>query len=351
MAAPESSIPPKAEDLQRLRAAAATDLREVEFARESLANSPNQDTLDQALAALATLTRRNIEMTFAVERLTNAVAEGKAPKIESEPLNFVLVRHGRSVGNERERILALPPTDPIRELYLKTPNFQLPLVHLGRKQAETAGKWMKENLGFEFDAAFCPDFVRSQQTAGISGQVLGLKVPWRESGLFGERSWGDFERLSQDEQHNGYERRKNDPRHWAPPEGEPMHLLELGVRLALGTLHRKYGGKNVIVSTHGERINAFRSVIERLPTERFSAIMDEGPPNGGVVQYTRQDPETGAIADHWGWVRLVCPWDPSVVKANEAWDGKWRKIERPEYSSEELLRRADAYPQIYDRSI
>ena len=49
--------------------------------------------------------------------------------------------------------------DPRRELYLNTPNYQLPLLTLGREQARIAGAWMRANLGFEFDAAFCADFV------------------------------------------------------------------------------------------------------------------------------------------------------------------------------------------------
>jgi hypothetical protein len=127
-----------------------------------------------------------------------------------------------------------------------------------------------------------------------------------------------------------------------------MEGLELGVRLSIGTLHRKHNMQNVLISSHGERINAFRVVIERLPIDRFRAIMDAGPPNCGIVQYSRVNPQTGEVAEHWQWMRLACPSDSELEQAGEAWDGKWRRIERPEYSSQELLERATAYPQIFD---
>jgi len=47
--------------------------------------------------------------------------------------------------------------------------------------------------------------------------------------------------------------------------------------------------------------------------------------------------------------RLVCPGDLSCVRANENWDGSWRRIERPEYSNDELLDMVSKFPQIYDR--
>ena len=210
---------------------------------------------------------------------------------------------------------------------------------------------MASELGFGFDAAYCPDYVRSQETGGVIGTEVDLCVKWRESGLFGERNWGDFETLSAEAQEQGYGQRIEDPRHWTPPHGESMGSLELGVRLALGTLHRKHNMQNVLVSSHGERINAFRSVIERLPLDRFKEIMDEGPPNCGIVHYSRVNPKTGEIAPHWAWMRLVCPWKMDIVKAGEKWDGEWRKIERPEYTSQELLERVSQFEQIYDQEL
>ncbi len=316
---------------------------------ELLVLHPNSPELTRTVSLIASTIEANISMNCAVEDIVRAVS-GKIV-IEGEPDNLVLERHGRSVANERGTILNEKKDAQTREEFIRTPNFRHRLIQIGRDEADTTGLWMKDQFSSDyFHAGFCPNFNRSKETGARSAIQAGLEIMWRVSSLFGERNWGGrMELLDKDEQNHEYQRRMEDVLGWAAPGGETMLLQEVLARLAMGTFHRKYNQKNVYVSSHGEKLISFRSVIERLPLERVEAMIDEGPPNGGIVHYTRINPETGERASHINWVRLMDPSNPENVRAGEKWDGEWRRIERPEYTSEELLKMVEKEPQIYDR--
>jgi hypothetical protein len=81
---------------------------------------------------------------------------------------------------------------------------------------------------------------------------------------------------------------------------------------------------------------AFRICIERMSQERFFALDVSDHPhdriqNCGILQYTRQDPVSGAIVPYANWMRSICPHDMSL-SSNE-----WVGIERPRYSDQDLL--------------
>ncbi len=281
--------------------------------------------------------------------MKGAIRRALVPRLEGEPLNLFLVRHGRSVGNEREKILRPGVPKAIQRAYLNTPNSQLKLVTRGREQAHAAGIWLGDYLrkeGITLAAKFHSDFARAEETAGILSLAAKLPGKWRESNLVGERNWGNFEALSKPEKERQYKARLLDPLHWTPDGGGTLDGLSLKVRLMSGTLHRKYCLKNVLIVTHGEYIVAYRTCVERLPHEKRQSEIDIGIPNCGIVQYSRIDPKTKQIADHFNWVRLICPWN--LGWKNGEWDGTWKKIQRPEYTARELLEKVARLPQIYD---
>lgn len=349
VAASVETAPPSPEEVCDIVQRSKAVLEELRFPKHILDGSPAPLHVQEALAQMVQLAELNARLYAAVEMLAQSVKDhALSCKVEGEPLNLILQRHGRSVGNERDHILALPDDDPRKIEFLTTPNYLLRLVQKGRLQAEAAGVWLRDNLDFSLDAAFCPDFARSQETAGVTAKAMDLKLLWKESPLLGERHWGDFDMLSLEEQEREYQRRVEDPRRWTPPGGEPILSGELAARLFIGTLHRKYNMQSVLLSTHGERIIAFRSVIERIPVERLAQMVDEVVPNAGLVHYTRKDPVTGEITPNFSWVRLICPWDLKMEKGGERWDGSWKKIDRPEYSYEDLLARVAKLPQIFE---
>ncbi|RIL03419.1 MAG: hypothetical protein DCC75_12985 [Proteobacteria bacterium] len=338
---------PNPEEVADQLAQAQASLRDLTLARVSRDTSAFPAAVAKALEEILKLTQLNAGL-FRVADLISRGAISLSPTLESEPLNIVFQRHERSVANEREKIMALPDDDQRKIDYLKTPNYQMRLTSKGRQRAELGGVWMRENLGFVFDVAFCSDYLRPKETAAISFKQMGLDLRFRETPLLGERHWGDFEGLEEAQKDREYERRVEDARRWTPPRGEPILLGEIMARLFIGTLHRKHNMQNIFAATHGERIVAFRSVIERIPVDRLAKMVDDGVPNGGLVHYTRQDPVSKEIAPHISWVRLVCPWDLNHRRGGEVWDGSWRKIERPTYSADDLLAQVAKHGQIFD---
>ena len=59
-----------------------------------------------------------------------------------------------------------------------------------------------------------------------------------------------------------------------------------------------------------------------------------------VVEYTRIDPDSGARAERFEWVRSLCPWD---VRPK---DLVWKPIVRAKMTDADLLAYADSYPRL-----
>ena len=269
------------------------------------------------------------------------------PVRDSGPLNLILIRHARSERNEVEKLLRAGriSKEQARAL-MEQPDNLARLISFGCKQGELAGEWLKKHLGFKPDVAFCSHFVRARQTAGIIGKTMGLKTRWYRDSKYGERWWGDFDRLSPDEKEREYGKREDNARYWTPPRGESLRFIEMCARSALGALYRKYTDRNVMIVTHGEFIVAMRAGIERLSDEGVNQAVAEGIPNCGIVQYTRQNPFTGEISDSYDWVRFV---NPAVTSWKiSGWDGQWKEVIRPSYSSDELLLEAEKFPRFLE---
>lgn len=88
---------------------------------------------------------------------------------------LVLLRHGESLWNKKN---------------LFTGWANVPLTAKGREEARKAGLLLKKE-GYKFDIAFTNLHARSQKTAEIVLQVLGLaKIPVRKSWRLNERHYG-----------------------------------------------------------------------------------------------------------------------------------------------------------------
>ena len=258
----------------------------------------------------------------------------------SLPLDLVLVRHGQSEGNAAMQRSRAGDDSAILELYKNRHSASLRLTEKGRSQALQAGKFIvneffKDSVGF--DRYLTSEYLRAIETAGLL-HLPGAK--WYCDFYLAERDWGQLEACSETERKEKFgqelQQQINEPFFWRPPSGESFAELCLRVDRVLGTLHRECDGKRVLINCHGEVMRAFQTRIERLSQMRFKELFRSHDDldhiyNCQVVHYTRKDPESGAVSPYMGWVRWIRPTESPATTSG------WRMIERPQYSSAELL--------------
>ncbi len=254
------------------------------------------------------------------------------------PVDLVLVRHGRSEGNEAREQSKQGDNSAYTAKFRARRNREWRLTDLGIAQADAAGTWVRDQISSTFSRYYTSEYLRARETAGH------LDLPgarWVQDILLRERSWGraDFV-MPESERHERFSAelaaRREDPCYWRPPEGESLAEVCLRVERVLNRLRRDCPGGNCILSTHEDVMWAARFVIEAMTQEQWRALLLSDDPsdkihNGQVLHYTRRDPATGRYSDRLEWVRSVCPWDPA--RSNE----EWRRIEPPSFSNEELL--------------
>jgi len=227
------------------------------------------------------------------------------------PEDVVVVRHGESRGNT--------PVDLDHKAY-HDPRTEL--TQLGKEQAKAAGKWIRDNIGEEFDLCFTSNFVRAMETASL----LGLKKPsWLTDGRLIERTWGDLEKGSRAERREAFiaaiRARSLDVYLWTPNNGESMQailnrlwpLYDEIKRKAQAVVPNGRTRKRVIISTHGGIIWATRVLFEHMPPELYREInILPGPEdkihNGQVFHYSRVNPgKPDDIAPDLRWMHYTCP--------------------------------------------
>jgi NAD+ kinase len=176
------------------------------------------------------------------------------------------------------------------------------------------------------------------------------KAHWLCEFYLREREWGVFDLMSFEERRMRYsedmKRRDLDAFFWTPPGGESMASVCLRVDRVLDTLHRECADRRVILVCHGEVMWAFRVRLERMSQEHYRELDQARDPkikiyNCQVLHYTRRDPATGQPAAHLDWMRSVCPWNPTLS------ENEWKPIQRPRYSSADLLAVAERTPRLW----
>jgi broad specificity phosphatase PhoE len=265
------------------------------------------------------------------------------------PKNIVLVRHGQSEANVEQKKIKSGETIEVPQWYKDTPDYKFRLSKKGVLQAESAGVWIAENiLPFcgDFDKALTTTHVRGMETAGHLA-IGGLK--WRIDDRVREREWGIYGQLSNEERERRYPEhvklKKSDPFFWRADGGESIADVTMRVRQLRDRLEEEMIGGNVIITAHGEYIDATRYVNERMTHEQWLYVeADEAQKvaNCMIVHYTRVNPDTREETDKLNWVRGICPWDET-----KSWfAGEWRQIPlREEFTSEELLGKANEVPR------
>ncbi len=262
------------------------------------------------------------------------------------PSDLVLVRHGESEGNKTKN----------EQEWFNHPEFakrhssDWRLTDKGRWQRNEAGLWIRQNIlpvipGKKFYRHYTSNYVRAMETAG----GLGLNAEWFVHFFLRERDWGWLDVMSKEQRQKLFPRELE----WmkiggfltAPPNGESLADLCIRGYLMNNTLGRECARRPVIMVNHGEFMWGERVLLERIPLDRYRLLDESKDPkdrihNCQILWYTRRDPVSGKLAKYFKWMKSVCPWDLSLSH------NEWREIERPRFSDEELLARAEAIPQI-----
>jgi 2,3-bisphosphoglycerate-dependent phosphoglycerate mutase len=173
---------------------------------------------------------------------------------------LVLVRHGESEWNLKNLFTGWRDVD---------------LTAKGIKEARNAGIKLKAQ-GIRFDLGFTSALIRAQRSLDLILEEMGqTNIPVTRDPALNERDYGDLTGLNKDDARKkwGAEqvliwRRSYDI---APPGGEslrdtaarvlPYYIQEI--------LPRVLGGKNVIVSAHGNSLRALVMVLEKLSPDQI----------------------------------------------------------------------------------
>lgn len=264
------------------------------------------------------------------------------------PINLVLIRHGESEGNVATKRSRQGDDSLYTPEFLARHSSSWRLTAKGREQARRAGAWIREHLtGVAFGRHYASEYVRAMETAAL------LELPgarWHVDFRLRERDWGDLDVVTDADRRAHFERnlkrRHVQPFFWTPPNGESMaDVCATRVESVLDTLHRECSDTSVVMVLHGELMWGFRVRLERMSQRRYVELdLSDDPKdrihNCQVLHYTRLDPTTGALSRHYGWMRSVCPTDPS--KSRNAWEPIVRRV----YSNEELLEEVELTPRL-----
>lgn len=271
------------------------------------------------------------------------------------PLQIVFVRHGQSEANVVHGMDKEGNDNPHLADVNKRPDWQQRLSPLGIRQAQSAGRWIKENLGGveSFDARYVSPFLRTRETAAhLGGFEAG---DWTIDDRVVERSWGVYGTVPRAEQRSQFpltsEMQKATPWYVRYDGGESMPDVYGRFRDFQGTLHREQAESRVIVVSHGDFMNVVRYGMERMRPEQWEA-MDKDPHftirNCSILQYSRVNPDDpNDIRDKIQWQRMVYP-DAIEESPN---GGNWSELpKRQRYTGAELIQQIDIAPPILKES-
>ena len=173
---------------------------------------------------------------------------------------LVLVRHGQSEWNLKNLFTGWRDVD---------------LTEIGIKEARAAGKKLKAQ-GLHFDIGFTSALIRAQRSLDLVLEEMGQSnIPVIKNQALNERDYGDLSGLNKDdarakwgEEQVHIWRRSYDI---APPGGES--LKDTAARVLpyyiQDILPRVLGGKNVLVSAHGNSLRALVMVLEKLTPDQI----------------------------------------------------------------------------------
>lgn len=186
----------------------------------------------------------------------------------SMPTNLVLIRHGESEANVIQRKIKKGEIPCFPPEYKNARDREFRLSKLGVKQAKETGKALKKLYPNGFDEILVSDFTRAKETVAL----ICLSAGWKEVKIridpqLGERNWGKFHELTDEQRKAVFHNKKHDPLNTAMPDGETLLNTRLRARVLLERCARQFTDKKVLVVSHGEYMECVWSEISAMRTE------------------------------------------------------------------------------------
>lgn len=267
------------------------------------------------------------------------------------PNHLLFIRHGESEANIVQKRDDHGLSIEMARSIFNRPDWQNRLTSKGVEQAKQAKEWIDRELGglASFDALYVSPFMRTRETAAhVGGPEL---EGWTIDDRIVERSWGVYGKVPRAEQRAQFpltaaEKAAN-PWYIRLDGGESMPDVYARFRDFQGTLHREQAGRNVVVVSHGDFINAARYGIERLLPEEWEEL-DSNPDymlrNCTLLEYTNTNPdEPEDVRTKLNWRRYTYPDAPEESPA----EGAWLELpKRRRFSGAELLTQTELSPRL-----
>ncbi len=258
------------------------------------------------------------------------------------PIRLFFVRHGQSHANVVISRSARGDHRGFTKRFRQETDRRHRLTARGKREARAAGRWLRRNVGVEFDDYVASEFFRTT-TTGARFELPDAR--WRLEPLLSEQDWGDLNGLTSIEQQTQFARslamQRRDLYYWKPPNGDSM--LDVGVRamLAINKLRRRVPSQRVVVVTHERVLWSIRVELEHLTVQRMMKRIRSKDPvhhihNCQIIEYSREHPtKKGELTDDYSWYRSICPWDESLS------DPRWKRIVERRFTNEQILRFAE----------
>ena len=185
-----------------------------------------------------------------------------------KPKRIILIRHGESEANVD------------RYLFGRVPDYTIELTEKGRKQAQEAGRRLKELVGDESLYFYVSPFWRARSTFEclVSSFPRGQFV-YSEEPRLREQEWG-YLRSQEDFDNICRERREYGTFYYRIPGGEAGSDVYDRMNDMLGSLYRDFSDKefpeNCVLVTHGLTIRLFIMRFFHLTVEEFELMTAPG---------------------------------------------------------------------------
>mmetsp|Transcript_37427 Transcript_37427/g.47723 ORF Transcript_37427/g.47723 Transcript_37427/m.47723 type:complete len:693 (+) Transcript_37427:164-2242(+) len=267
---------------------------------------------------------------------------GNSPRL----LELVLVRPGESEGSMAYQRSELGDQSLYSGEFLTRHSWAWRLTDKGRDQVDASAAWLKEHFPHQFDRFYCSEYIRAMETAAK------LELPnsrWLLEMFLRERDWGKMDNMPYAERMEKLEdemkRMDRDYFLYQPPGGESMADVTLRVDRILSLMHRELPDKRAILVAHCDVLWALRQRLEKMSLSRFQELRQSPRAqhqlhHGQILIYTRVDPDTGQVDNHFRWMKSVCPWNLSLCNDH------WHKIARPSYDNQMLRATCQQYPRM-----
>ncbi len=156
-------------------------------------------------------------------------------------------------------------------------HIDIPLSRKGIEQVEKVSEALKEiRKKYELDKAIIlsSPLKRALKTAHILSKNLEIEV--KSMDILKERSFGKWEGMSIDEIISSYpedfERWRENPAHFSPPEGESTLEVSIRAKKAIEEILTQYKGYQVFLTAHGGINRVILCNILNIPLENIFRI-------------------------------------------------------------------------------